>query len=55
MKYIGKLAAGLTLFSILLIGSSCAAKDAAQAGFESIGAPETAETAPVTLATTTTV
>ena len=53
MKHIGKLAAGLTLFSVLLIGSGCAASGEGP-GFESIE-PAEAETAPVTLATTTTV
>ena len=54
MKHIGKLAAGLTLFSVLLLGSGCAANGNGSAGFESIS-PAEPETAPVTLATTTTV
>ena len=54
MNHIGKLAAGLTLFSVLLIGCSCSAKDRPGVGLESISQPEQ-ETAPVTLATSTTV
>lgn len=54
MNHIGKLAAGLTLFSVLLIGCSCSANDRPGIGLESISQPEQ-ETAPVTLATTTTV
>ena len=54
MKHIGKLAAGLTMVALLLIGSGCSATDASKIGLESIGTPET-DTAPVTLATTTTV
>ncbi|MBP0966547.1 MAG: CapA family protein [Oscillospiraceae bacterium] len=54
MNYIGKLAAGLTLFSVLLIGCSCSAKDRPGVGLESISQPEQ-ESAPVTLATSTTV
>lgn len=53
MNYIGKLAAGLTLFSVLLIGCSCSASKPG-VGLESISQPEP-ETAPVTLATSTTV
>ena len=54
MNHIGKLAAGLTLFSVLLIGCSCSANDRPGVGLESISQPEQ-ETAPVTLATSTTV